>query len=152
MEIYKTRKINFKNNIKVDDWDVKVYTISKTEYFDYEMLYDNAISKLPVWFNCKNGFENSNDNIAFMILHWGTEGIFILVNWWVGKNMLNTNIYFSKNDSLNQFKKISGKGLAPCVWELEIINHERISWTTNVLKKSDPDFNAYLQDVINIEL
>jgi hypothetical protein len=48
-----------------------------------------------------------------------------------------------------------GRGiiLAPCVWELEIINHERTSWTKNILKKAaKPEYGNYLKEVINIEI
>ena len=101
----------------------------------------------------KNGFDSSNDKIAFLILHSGTEGIFSLINWWVGKNMLNTNIFITKPEGPADFTKISGDGLAPCIWELEVINHERISWTNNTLKQQDDArFERYLNDVISIEI
>ena len=39
------------------------------------------------------------------------------------------------------------------IWELEIINHERISWTKNILKQNqNPNYQEYLNDVINIEI
>ena len=53
----------------------------------------------------------------------------------------------------NEFKKISGNGLAPCIWELEIIYHERTSWINNILKEEqNPKINNYLEDVINREI
>lgn len=66
--------------------------------------------------------------------------------------MLNTNIFMTNPEIPHQFKKISGDGLAPCIWELEIINHERISWTSNVLKQHNPNYEKYLNDTINIEI
>ena len=67
--------------------------------------------------------------------------------------MLNTNIFFTKPENPNEFQKISGDGLAPCIWELEIINHERISWTNNVLKNPEnPKYKEYLRDVMNKEI
>ena len=67
--------------------------------------------------------------------------------------MLNTHIFITNANKPDVFTRISGDGLAPCVWELEVINHERISWTKNILKQiSEPNYKNYLNDVINIKL
>jgi hypothetical protein len=153
MQEYKTRKIRFKALVEIKDWKVKIYTISKIGDFDHPLFYKNVLNQLPEWLESKNSFDSSNDKIAFLILHSGTEGIFSLINWWVGKNMLNTNIFMTNPKQPNEFSKISGDGLAPCVWELEIINHERISWTNNILKQIvNPNYDNYLNDVINKEI
>lgn len=153
MEEYKTRKISFRELVKIDNWQVKVYTISKIGEFDHPVLYKNVIDQLPKWLKQENSFDATNDKIAFLILHSGTEGIFSLINWWVGKNMLNTNIFMTTLNKPDEFKKISGDGLAPCIWELEIINHERISWTKNILKQNTkPQYRAYLNDIISVEI
>lgn len=153
MQEYKTRKIEFKEVIKVYEWQVKVYTISKTGDFNYPVFYKSVLEQLPIWFKLENSFDSSNDKIAFLILHSGTEGIFSLINWWVGKNMLNTNTFITRPENPNEFEKISGDGLFACIWELEIINHERISWTTNFLKHlSNPNIERYLKDTISVEL
>ena len=149
---YQTRNIQFREIIIINDWKIKIYTISKVGDFNQEDFYKNALIKLPEWLNLKNGFDDSNDKTGFLILHSGTEGIFTLINWWVGKNMMNTHIFFTDYNKADVFKIISGTGLSPCVWELEVINHERISWTTNILKPNQPDYYKYLNDVINIEL
>jgi hypothetical protein len=153
MEIYKTRKIRFREIIEINNWKIKVYTISKIGEFDHPNFYQNVLTELPEWLKMENNFDASNDKIGFLILHAGTEGIFSLINWWVGKNMLNTNIFLTNPEKPNEFSKISGDGLAPCIWELEIINHERISWTNNILKnETKPLFKNYLNDVINMEI
>ncbi|WP_445955602.1 hypothetical protein [Yeosuana sp.] len=152
MKGYKTRKIQFKEIISSENWKIKVYTISKIGVFNHETFYKNVLKKLPEWLTLKNGFDDSNDKIAFLIVHSGTEGIFTLINWWVGKNMLNTHIFLTNHGQTNTFKKVSGAGLSPCVWELEIINHERISWTNNILKSNSLGYTKYLNEVINIEL
>jgi len=153
MEEYKTRKIRFRELVKINNWQIKVYTISKIGEFDHPTFYENVIDQLPKWLKQENSFDSSNDKIAFLILHSGTEGIFSLINWWVGKNMLNTNIFMTNPKKPSEFEKISGDGLAPCIWELEIINHERISWTNNILKKvSEPGYNDYLKDTISLEV
>lgn len=153
MKEYKTRKISFRELVKIDTWQVKIYTISKIGEFDHPIFYKNVLDQLPKWLKQENSFDASNDKIAFLILHSGNEGIFSLINWWVGKSMLNTNILITNPKEPSKFEKISGDGLAPCVWELEIINHERISWTNNILKQIvNPNYDKYLNDVINKEI
>lgn len=153
MEKYKTRKIQFRELIQINDWQIKVYTIAKFGEFSHAAFYQNVVKKLPEWVQLKNSFDSSTDKIAFLILHAGTEGIFSLINWWVGNNMLNTHIFMTNPEEPDAFKKISGDGLAPCIWELAVINHERVSWTYHVLKQApNANYQGYLEDVISIEL
>lgn len=147
-EEYKTRTIQFQEWLQVGDWQVKVYTISRTSDFNQPVFYKLAMEQLPAWLTMKNGFNSSHEKVAFLILHSGEEGIFSIINWWVGKNMLNTHIFITNYLDLREFRKISGDGLAPCVWELEVINHERCSWMEHVLKQSGDGLNAYLSDVM----
>ena len=65
MEEYKTRKIQFRELLEINDWKVKVYTISKAESFDHPDFYRDVINELPTWLEMKNGFDSSNDKIAF---------------------------------------------------------------------------------------
>ena len=153
MKAYKTRKIEFRELIDVGDWKVKVYTISGSGPFDHPIFYQNVVTRLPSWLEMENGFEATNYKVAFLILHPGAEGIFSLINWWLAGNMRNTNIFITDPEKPDAFEKISGNGLASCQWELEIIYHESDSWTKNVLKKGEsPDFESYLQDILNTEL
>jgi len=148
--MYKKRHIEFKEILNVNGWKIKIYTISKNTDFNYNSFYENVKIQLTDWLKIKNGFNTEHENIGFLILHAGTEGIFSLINWWVGKNMLNTLIFKSDYDNLFEFEKISGNGLAPCIWELEIINHERIAWTNHTLKEAlKPNYSAYLKSTFS---
>ncbi|MEM1001975.1 MAG: hypothetical protein AAGH46_04930 [Bacteroidota bacterium] len=150
---YKARVIKFKELISINDWKIKVYTISKNKNFNQPIFYKNVLEKLPEWLLMENSFNATNDKIGFLILHEGTEGLFSLINWWVGKNMLNTHIFLTDLKHLNKFKTLSGDGLAPCIWELEIINHERLSWIANVLKMDkNPDYIKYIADTLDCEM
>ncbi|MBV7269298.1 hypothetical protein [Winogradskyella luteola] len=145
MTTYKPRKIRFEELHKVNGWQIKIYTIAKHGDFDNTIFYNNAKGQLIKWLALTNGFNSKHNNIGFLILHAGTEGIFSLINWWVGDNMLNTHIFKTDYNNLTVFEKVSGNGLAPCVWELEVINHERLAWTNYVLKQEpQPDYNTYL--------
>ena len=146
--MYKPRTISFNRVLDIDEWKVKVYTISKGSQIIDESHLIILSKHLVDWLKMKNSFNAEHDYHAFVIVHFGTEGIFTLVNWWVDKYMLNTHIFFSEHDDRGTFRLISGDGLAPCIWEMEVIIHERESWTKQVLKSKQPDFRAYLRDKI----
>lgn len=153
MTSYNPRHIKFKEQFKVEKWTIKAYTISKQCEFEFTDLYDNVKQRLPEWLALKNGFNSEHDHIAFLIIHAATEGVFSIINWWVGENMLNTIIFKSNYDKLDEFEFISGKGLGPCVWELEVINHERLAWINHVLKNApQPDFKSYLESTLDVIL
>ena len=150
---YKARHIKFKELLQPEDWSIKTYTITKQGEFQYPEFYQNVKDNLLEWLALDNGFNAHHNHQGFLILHAGTEGIFTLINWWVGDNMLNTHIFKSNYDQLDRFEKLSGNGLAPCIWELEVINHERLAWMHHVLKLAPhPDFKGYLESTINVTL
>ena len=148
--MYQPRPITFKEILKIEDWTIKLYTIIKNESLINPEIIENVQTELPNWLNLKNGFNNENDKIGFLIIHCGTEGVFSIINWWVGQNMLNTHIFFSDYSNTKSFKKISGNGLAPCIWELEVIGFEKKIWTENIIKKfPNPDFNNYINNTLS---
>lgn len=150
---YTPRKIEFKELLEVNDWKVKVYTISKDGDFDHPAIYENVLKELPAWLKLNTSFGSNEDNVAFLILHSAAEGVISLINWWVGKNMLNTQIFLTPTGHTDTFDKISGDGLGPCPWELEIMHHEGRSWLKHVLKPgSNRNIEHYLEDVISADL
>ncbi len=138
------RLIRYQGNFSCGDFTVKLYTISKKDDFDFKASLDAVKSHLPAWLSLENGFNNEHDNQAFLILHQGTEGIFNIINKWVGGNMLDSHIFFSEHSSPTSFKEISGKGLNLCIWELEVVRFERDALIEHVLKPEKPDLGAYL--------
>jgi len=150
MRPYKTRTIEFKETAEIGDWLVKIYTISENEEFGHGNFYDHVKAKLPIWLSMQNSFDSTNHKIGILILHEGKEGIFSLINWWVDENMMNTHIFLTDPLKPDIFTKISGDGLAPCVWELEVLYHEKGAWVSHILQpESGPNFQDYINDVYN---
>ena len=150
--MYKERNIRFKEHIKSSNWSIKAYTITENENFIAWSTYEEATKNLPSWLEQLNSFDPQHEDNAFIILHEGSEGVFTLVNIWVGNNMLQTHIYLAKYEDLTHFDKISGDGLFGCVWELEVINHEKNEWVKYVLKKSAaPDYKSYLNNTLDTQ-
>ena len=150
MAVHQPRHIAFKELYKTNCWTVKIYEISKTKTFDHPEFLPLVKRKIPKLLTMDNSFVSNHEQMAFLILHSGNEGIFSLMNWWVGENMLNTQIFLSERSDLNQFLQVSGDGLAPCIWEHEVIHHECVAWREHVLKQAkNPDLKAYFDDVYN---
>ena len=152
MSIYQKRKIAFRELLNINDWKVKSYTITKNNFFQAESVYKNTLKLLPEWLEMENSFNAKHDNAAFLIFHEATEGVFILVNWWVGQNMLNSHVFVVRHGRPGVPEKISGDGLVACVWEMEVMNHERMAWLNHMMKPMMPSFANYLKDTITTEL
>ncbi|MCK8521783.1 hypothetical protein M0D21_09385 [Aquimarina sp. D1M17] len=150
-EIYKPRSILFNELFMVENWAVKIYQITNKTKFTSSNIYKNVIHHLPAWLK---QLENSRLPIykhAFLIVHEAREGIWILLNWWTGGEMIETKVFFSnfENPAVITNSPYNTNSLL-CVWELEVFAHERISWIENVLKKAEtPDFIGYSNDVLN---
>lgn len=148
--MYKKRNIKFIELITFNDWTIKSYTISEHEKFTSLVTYNKALESLPTWLNQINSFDQNHNNLSFLIIHEGREGVFVLINTWVGGNMLQTHVFLAKYNTPDAFTKISGDGLFACVWELEVINHEKKAWIKHVMKNHEnPNYTSYLNDNIN---
>lgn len=150
MKAYQSREIVFRENFQIEGWTLKVYTISVSGAFEHDDFYAQFKQQLPSWLKQENSFNAEHNHLGFVILHEATEGIFSLISWWVGGNMINTHVFLTPHGVPDQFTQISGDGLFACVWEMEVINHERLSWIKHVLKNDDTQ--AYLEDVRNVRI
>lgn len=149
-ETYKSRAITFDRCMGINDWMVKVYTITNKSKFGSEGILRNCKTHLPAWLK---GVENSTLPVykhAFLIVHEAREGAWILLNWWTGGEMIETKVFFSSFDAPSTIKDspYSTNALL-CVWELEVFAHERASWIEHILSKADhPDYTAYANDTL----
>lgn len=145
-EKYQQRKIVFEQLIEVNDWSIKVYSITHQHRFSAMPVLHKALEEIPHWLPLSSPLPLYH--LSFLIVHEAREGIWILFNWWTGGEMLETQVYFSKNTTNIKFTPsiYTPKSLV-CVWELEVIFHERKAWIKHVL--SDPknyNFKNYLTD------
>ncbi len=149
---YKKRPIRFLGIYKYKNWKLKVYGISAKNEYPPDPLIEAAKSQLPDWLTLAKAYDWPVYDIGFVIIHGANDGNYVLVNWWLGENMLQHYIYFSTREKPDTFKLVSDKGLMGCVWELEVINFERIAWVEHILKKAaNPDFERYLNEHSNTD-
>ena len=142
---YEKRQVHFDENIDLENWTIKVYTITTKTIFESREILENVKGKLSIL------LEEANDhhNAAFLIVHEGTDGVWSLVNWWTGREMLRTNTYFTSYQEKEKITQFPTMGSMACVWELPIIGHEKNAWINHILMKpSSPDFSSYYKDVI----
>ena len=143
---YRQRSIEFHQLARVGRWTVKVYTITHRSSFESPEILENAVLNLPEWLEKSSQLNLPTYDTAFLIVHEGTDGVWTLVNWWTGGEILQGATFYTSFEKPDQFERVSKEGLVACVWELEVLCFERAMWIECVLKKSDnPDFAGYLQ-------
>ncbi|WP_282040991.1 hypothetical protein [Winogradskyella flava] len=147
-ETYKSRTIAFDTCLDINEWGVKIYTITNKDKFGSKYILMNVKKHLPVWLK---QIENSTLPIykqAFLIVHEAREGVWILLNWWTGGEMIETKVFFSSFDSSEIITDSPyNTNSLLCVWELEVFAHERASWIKHVLLNANtPDYLGYIND------
>ena len=147
-ERYLDRPKSFFGLVTAENFTVKVYTITNRREFESESTLEAAIKMLPDWVEKINQSQIVAHQNAFLIVHEAREGVFILLCWWTGGEMLETEIYFSAYDKpLLIIPSIYPNKHLLCVWELEIIQHERDAWIQHILSHPDhPNFDSYHKD------
>lgn len=88
-----------------------------------------------------------------LIVHRALDATFVLLDWWVGFNMLRHRVWVAPTTAPLALQSIDETGIAMCVWELAVIQHERAAWLRHVLT---PDaagrLDDYLADTISADL
>ncbi|MBS9463387.1 hypothetical protein KIM67_13290 [Flagellimonas sp. 389] len=146
--IYRPRSIEFKGVNKINMWDVKVYTVTNKEVFQSRKTLQHIFDTLPAWLEQIGNTELPNYKKAFLIVHEAREGVWILLNWWTGGEMIQTKIFFSSYENPTAITTSPyGTNALLCVWELEIFAHERQAWINTILN-GKPSFERYLKDIL----
>ncbi|MEO1213598.1 MAG: hypothetical protein AAFY45_08750 [Bacteroidota bacterium] len=146
VEAYVDRPIAYYELIRVYAWQVKTYRIGDFAHNRSEEIFTQALEQLPQWLEKAEKTGLPVYQIAFLVFHEGREGMWILLNWWTGGEMLQTHVYFCGYTRDEQIKAATHEGGLICVWELEIVLHERKAWIQHVLQNA-PNRYAYLADI-----
>lgn len=105
-------------------------------------------SLLPEWIKEKSEINDfPNYKIGTVIIHEAMDSILVVVNWWVYENVIQNYVYVSEYEEPGRFVDFTSAGLRFCVWEMNILWHERNLWVEHVLEKSDnPDWDSYISN------
>lgn len=144
---YKPRTIEFHQYVRVDGWTVKVYTITNRSSFASKAVLATAMQKLSEWLTRASDLDHPKYNSAFLVVHEGVDGVWTLINWWLGGEMLQSHTFFTDYEKPDTFVEVLKTGFMACVWEMEVIAFERAMWIEHVLKKATrPDIESYLNE------
>jgi hypothetical protein len=143
---YAARHIKFIELHEFLDWKIKIYGITTN---CRDILLQNIIEAkdlLGEWLAKSEMHNFPTYKMATLILHEGKEGCFAIISWWVDENMLQLHVYLKTK---NEFELFFANGIVTCVWEMQVLWHERNAWIKHIMMQHEqPDWQAYLQDTL----
>ena len=146
MEKFKKRAVKYLGITEFGDWKFKLYSLKYDESRATPEIENIVRATLPDWIKEKSQINDfPNYKIGTVMIHEAMDSILVVVNWWIYENVIQGHVYTADYAHPNKFTDLSSKGLQFCVWEMNILWHERNLWVEHVLKKADkPDWDAYL--------
>lgn len=86
----------------------------------------------------------ADEGVGFVMLHYGADGLYLLVSEWHGGDMLRHNVFGVEPDGHGRarFVGLDPGDLTICVWELEIMRFERDAWVRTVMASDAPRADA----------
>ena len=140
---YQPRPVQALGILEVAGWRIKQYvmTVAPGHVPDLRLLNATAAmaaKALPA--------ASATHGVGFLIAHQARPACFVLLDWWQDGYDLKQRYYTSPLDHPDELVELSGEAVG-CVWELEVLLHEREAWIDHVLNSEADDFRAYLQDM-----
>lgn len=126
--IFRKRLTQYSGLLEVDDWRFKVYHITALGNNGIPKKYDS-----PVRTTIRDALryvdpEVDNYRVGFCVVHEGTRGLFLCVDWWTDKKELNHLGYYSEYGSKVRLKRLGPKDSIGCVWDLRVMAWETDAW------------------------
>jgi hypothetical protein len=75
---------------------------------------------------------------GFTIAHDAATAGLAIVYWWANENEIHKHAFAAPLDDPGRLEPADGTAMA-CVWELEVIEFERVAWLDEVLKGGDAE-------------
>lgn len=148
-DLYEPRQIDFSGLTIIGDWSIKVYTITLNEHFSSPKIQNTVMNSLDILLRKPKASVLPVHHNAFLIMHEAREGVWVLFSWWTGGEMLETEVRFVSFEQPTLLKPTPHDGHLICVWELEVVQHERAAWINYVLMNPrQPDFLKYQTDTL----
>lgn len=105
-----------------------------------------------------SGFLEQNPSVVdpdherngFAIIHQGSEAVWLLLDLW-RDDILHQFLWSAPLSAPTEFREAEMRGNPVCVWEIEVVKHERDAWVEHVLSRpSSPDYHGYLGERLRI--
>lgn len=140
---FKPRKTTFLKVVTHRDWRIKLYVINeKVKIEDAAVI--KILNHLPIPALTENRY-----GIGFLIIHQGVVANWFLLNWWGYEDIVHQKLFNSPVDDFAKIKKAEDRTIMACVHELTIYNFEMTAWKKWALSMDKPDFNKYLNEIID---
>jgi hypothetical protein len=141
---YRPRPIRFLELWESAGWTVKVYGISAHgEQPSAELC--QAAKQLAQVRLPQPAATDERYGAAILIVNQGADGNYVLIDWWLGENMLQHHVYSAPSGSSEHFHYATPDGLGFCVWELVVYGFERQAWIDTMLAAPQPSLAAYFE-------
>ena len=143
---YRPRSISFLGAQTCDRWRVKINVVTTRG-----VASDFPDVVAAAWQTSESVLRAVPDtdldtNIAFLTLHLGLAGVWLLIDRWEEGDILRHHHFRAALDDPTHFVDVSADHYGPCVWELAVQAFERQAWLDCVLANPDgPDVEAYLR-------
>jgi hypothetical protein len=149
---YRPRPVRFIELLEGDGWSIKVYGIAVARERPGQALLDAA--KGLALRTLRSAAESPmHHGAAFVIAHEAREANLVLVDWWVGENMLEHRVFSSPLVDPGALAPLEPAGIVACVWELAVLWFERQAWIETVLADSSrANLEAYRARRLNADV
>lgn len=146
-ETFCPRAIRAAGIVSHDDWRLKRYDItldaSPVSESDYSGGVALALSVLP-----RPAASANRPGVGFLIRHSGRTVQYVVLAWWDNQNELLNRVYVRDLAAGTPWREAAG-GYSFCVWDLEVLWHERCAFVRHVLSPTEsPNLPAYLGDMM----
>jgi hypothetical protein len=136
---YHQRRGEFVSDERFGDWRLKLYGLARPEQGVRPELLERtrelAAQTLPP-------VGENTYGAAFAIAHDAAFPI-ALIYWWQDQNELRSRIY--AGETVDALEPLDATAFG-CVWELGIVEFERLAWIADVIGNPDgPDLDQYMR-------
>lgn len=146
---YRPRRTWPLGNRDLAGWTVKLYAMTASGAALAEATLEAAWSHA---LEAVQPPESAATPYGFLLVHEGNAGVWLLVDLWAA-DILEHHLFRAPLDDPTHFGPAPFQASAACVWELEVVLHERDAWVRHVLSRPEqPEFERYLKDVREVGL
>lgn len=137
MKAYAPRRVQAHGTRETNGWRVKLYSIvhdgSAPDWSVFGPGIALAFETLPVPAKAPG-----RPGLAFLIAHTGQDIWYTVLCWWDRENELPIRVWVAERDSAGtpRWREARG-GESVCVWDLDVIWHERQAYVQTLLGAQD---------------
>jgi hypothetical protein len=151
---YAPRPITFRGVREHDGWRLKLYTINydAAEVDPAEFAGGLALAEAALPAPARRA---DRPGLGVIVAHRGATALYLVLGWWDRENELPTRVFIRE----------TGAGAAPaaawrpardgesfCVWDLQVLWHEREAYVATMLDPDGADEAAYLARTLHVEV